>query len=220
MVYQLWHEHGVLVDRSTISRLLKANNQSKKKLQQITIGRSKELRRLFKANMARFIAEDLVFLDESIFNEKTGQRHRAYALIGEEARYEADIRRGLTQSIYAAITIKGWIPYIGVKEGYFSRDYFLNQLTYQFLLSLRQLYPNRTLVIVLNNVSIHISDKVREVIEAKGYLIRFLLPYSPNYNPIKLIFSILKAWIKRQFYYLRSKYFDFRSFLRYSTKPL
>jgi len=44
--------------------------------------------------MLQFTADDLVFLDESIFNEKTGWRFRAYALIGDEARYEADVQRG------------------------------------------------------------------------------------------------------------------------------
>ncbi len=35
--------------------------------------------------MSQFAAENLIFLDESIFNEKTGWRYQAYAPIGEEA---------------------------------------------------------------------------------------------------------------------------------------
>jgi hypothetical protein len=35
--------------------------------------------------MLQFAANDLVFLDESIFNEKTGWRFQAYAPIGDEA---------------------------------------------------------------------------------------------------------------------------------------
>jgi hypothetical protein len=41
--------------------------------------------------MLQFAADDLVFLDESIFYEKTDWRFQAYALISDEARYEADV---------------------------------------------------------------------------------------------------------------------------------
>ena len=55
--------------------------------------RSETLRRAYLDEIRRFVAEDLIFLDESIFNEKTGRRHHVYAPIGDEARYDADIRR-------------------------------------------------------------------------------------------------------------------------------
>ena len=35
--------------------------------------------------MQQFVAKDIEFLDESIFNKKTGWRHRAYAPIEHEA---------------------------------------------------------------------------------------------------------------------------------------
>jgi hypothetical protein len=39
--------------------------------------------------MSNFEDRDLVFLDESIFNEMTGWRHRTYAPISHEAHYLA-----------------------------------------------------------------------------------------------------------------------------------
>ena len=60
--------------------------------------------------MRRFVAEDLIFLDKLIFNEKTGWRLHAYAPISDETRYDADIRRGRTWSICAAMTLNGWLP--------------------------------------------------------------------------------------------------------------
>ena len=41
--------------------------------------------------MRQFTINDLVFLDKSIFNEKTGWRHQAYALIDQKAQYNANI---------------------------------------------------------------------------------------------------------------------------------
>jgi transposase len=52
------------------------------------------------------------------------------------------------------------------------------------------------MVIVLDNVSIHVKNHVAKVVEATGHLIRYLPPYSPDYNPIELTFSVIKAWMK------------------------
>src|SRR5436190_21964516 len=54
--------------------------------------------------------------------KKTGWRHQAYAPIGEEARYAADVRRGWTWSICAAMTLNGWLSCTGIKEGYYNGD--------------------------------------------------------------------------------------------------
>ena len=79
------------------------------------------------------MADDLVFLDESIFNEKTGWRHQAYTPIGDEARYDADIRQDQTWSICAAMTINGWLDCTGIKQGYFNADEFYTWLCQTFL---------------------------------------------------------------------------------------
>ena len=50
----------------------------------ISMNRSETLRRAYLDNIRRFVAEDLIFLDGSIFNEKTGWRHHAYAPIGSQ----------------------------------------------------------------------------------------------------------------------------------------
>lgn len=43
----------------------------------------------------------------------------------------------------------------------------------------------------------------------------YLLPYSPNYNPIELTFSVLKAWVRRHFYARRSHFINFGNFLKW-----
>lgn len=45
----------------------------------------------------------------------------------EEARYEADIRRGKTWSICAAMALGGWLQCIGIKEGYLNKDQFFKR---------------------------------------------------------------------------------------------
>ncbi len=43
--------------------------------------------------MLRLTAEQLVFVNESLFNEITGWRHQAYASVGEPARYQVSRER-------------------------------------------------------------------------------------------------------------------------------
>ena len=51
------------------------------------------------------------------------------------------------------------------------------------------------------------------MIEAHGHLIHYLPPYSPDYNPIELTFSVLKAWIRRNYCFIRPAYANFDGFL-------
>ncbi|KAF9730282.1 TPR domain-containing protein [Paraphaeosphaeria minitans] len=93
MVWWLSVERGIFITQSTISRLLKREGWGRKTLRPYAIDRNEELRGYYRDSMRRYAAEDVVFLDESIFNEKTGWRHHAYAPIGEEMRYTQDIKR-------------------------------------------------------------------------------------------------------------------------------
>jgi transposase len=66
----------------------------------------------------------------------------------------------------------------------------------------------------LDNVSIHTNDEVTQTIRAAGYSVRYLPPYSPDYNPIELTFGVLKAWIRRNYIYKRAQFGgDFGGFL-------
>ena len=51
-------------------------------------------------------------------------------------------------------------------------------------------------VVVLDNLAAHKQPDVRRVIEAAGAQLRFLPPYSPDFNPIELAFAKLKAFLR------------------------
>ena len=52
-------------------------------------------------------------------------------------------------------------------------------------------------VVIMDNLSSHKRDAVRERIEAVGATLRFLPPYSPDFNPIEKAFSRLKAMLRK-----------------------
>jgi len=51
-------------------------------------------------------------------------------------------------------------------------------------------------VVVLDNLAVHKQPEVRTAIEAVGAQLRFLPPYSPDFNPIEMAFAKLKALLR------------------------
>jgi transposase len=52
-------------------------------------------------------------------------------------------------------------------------------------------------IVVMDNLSSHKVADVREAIEAAGATVRSLPPYSPDFNPIEMIFAKLKALLRK-----------------------
>ena len=52
-------------------------------------------------------------------------------------------------------------------------------------------------VVVMDNLPAHKPAGVRAAIEAAGATLRFLPPYSPNFNPIENAFAKLKALLRK-----------------------
>ena len=52
-------------------------------------------------------------------------------------------------------------------------------------------------VVIMDNLSSHKRASVRELIEQAGATLRFLPPYSPDFNPIEKAFSKLKAMLRK-----------------------
>jgi transposase len=69
-----------------------------------------------------------------------------------------------------------------------------------FLAYVRQcLVPTLTAgdIVVMDNLSSHKVAGVREAIEAAGATLRYLPPYSPDFNPIEMLFAKLKALLRK-----------------------
>jgi transposase len=52
-------------------------------------------------------------------------------------------------------------------------------------------------VVVMDNLQVHKSLRVKELIEARGAEILFLPPYSPDFSPIEEAFSKIKSLLRR-----------------------
>jgi transposase len=52
-------------------------------------------------------------------------------------------------------------------------------------------------IVVMDNLPAHKPAAIRKAIERAGAELRFLPPYSPDFNPIELAFSKIKALLKK-----------------------
>jgi len=51
-------------------------------------------------------------------------------------------------------------------------------------------------IVVLDNLSSHKRERARELIEERGASLVFLPPYSPDLNPIELVFAKIKSLLR------------------------
>lgn len=204
---------AVDVSASTVSRMFKRNGWTKKILEIGSAARSPMLRQDYLKEMQGYSADQLVFIDESIFNEKTGWRRRGRAPLGRPAKVRGNISRGKTWSILPAYTLDGYLPCTGIQQGYFNRVELLAWIEFQLLPAIAEKYPGETKVIVLDNVSIHTTDALAKLIYDADHVLKYLPPYSPDFNPIELTFAVLKTWMKRNYFHERGQYHTYGDYL-------
>jgi transposase len=49
----------------------------------------------------------------------------------------------------------------------------------------------------MDNAQFHHGGRIREICEANHIVLIYLPPYSPDFNPIEKVFSVLKSRLKR-----------------------
>ena len=210
-------EWGIQVSKPTICRRLKELDISRQTGQRVG-PQSQILRDDWQASIVRMRAEQLVFLDECNFKQQSCWRSMAYGPIGDPVRYHDHMNRGETWSLLPAYSVDGYLPCVALKQGYYNADEIYEWVV-NHLLPHCNAFPGPRSVICLDNVSIHCRDRIREAVEAKGCLIRYLPPYSPDFNPIELTFSMLKAWMRRHFQHYREAFKgNFGGFIRFAIE--
>lgn len=145
---------------------------------------------MWKAKQSSFLFDHLVFLDESGVN--TGMTRPYGRSVRTQRVREAvpDIRFHRT-TILSSMRLDGTIVPL-VFEGSLNGDIF-RVYVQQFLAP--SLRPGD--VVVMDNLSSHKVSGIAEAIEAVGASILFLPPYSPDLNPIELMWSKLKATLRK-----------------------
>ena len=134
----------------------------------------------------------LVFLDES--SAKTNMtRLYGWSSIGERCIDRTQDSRWKTMTMLSAIRLDGPMQDATVLlDGPMNRETFLSYTPQCLAPSLR---PGD--VVLMDNLSSHKTIGVRESIEAADATLWYLPPYSPDLNPIEMLWSKAKAWLRR-----------------------
>jgi transposase len=163
-------------------------------LQKKTLGateRDEEKRSAFKERLRGVDPKRLLFVDESSTNIALTPRY-ARAPEGQRAHGKAPRNWGKNVTLISSITLEeGMGPSMSI-EG--SSD------TESFELYMREILAPRLKagqIVLMDNLSVHKSNWVRDLIEEKGCQLWLLPSYSPDFNPIEEAFSKVKNLIRK-----------------------
>ena len=134
--------------------------------------------------------EKLVFIDET-WTSTNMARARGRAPKGKRLRASVPHGHWKTTTFVAGLRLTGMSAPL-VLDGPINALAF-EAYVEQFLVP--TLAPGD--IVVMDNLSSHTRSRVRELIEAAGASLRYLPPYSPDFNPIEKAFSKLKALLRK-----------------------
>jgi len=140
--------------------------------------------------MGAIDSERFVFVDECSSNISLAPLY-GWARKGERAHQKAPRNWGKNITLISSIGKEGGMGASLVVEGSTNGMVFQTYLQEVLCPTLK-----RGQVVVMDNLSAHKAERVRELIEAKGCELIYLPPYSPDYNPIEQAFSKLKGYLR------------------------
>ena len=152
--------------------------------------RKEEERKQWREQAQEFDSSSLVFLDESGSNIALTRLY-ARAPRGTRARGSLPRNRRKNVTLLASLSLSG-IGETMILEGAANAQVFEIYIEQILAPSLQA-----GQMVIMDNLSIHKGQKVRQAIEARGCQLRFLPAYSPDFSPIEEAFSKIKAALRR-----------------------
>ena len=212
MIDFLYDSFGLEVSPTTISRTLKTERWTRKTNGRVAKQRNPELRELYLYKLSDCQSYQLVFIDESGCDKRSGHRRQGWAPSGATPVQVDEFNREQRLQILAAYTQSGIRLariYPGSTDAVIFED-FIDQLLHHC-----GKWPEPNSVLVMDNASIHRSERLEQMCVNAGVRLLKLAPYSPDMNPIEELFAEIKTYLKQQ----RHNYADlfekdFETFLR------
>ena len=134
--------------------------------------------------------ERLVFIDETGASTKMARRY-GRSLRGERCRAPVPHGHWKTTTFVGALRLEGMTAPM-ILDGAMHGAAFLAYVEQMLAPTLK---PGE--IVIMDNLPAHKPVAVREAIEAADAELRFLPPYSPDFHPIEMAFSKLKAFLKK-----------------------
>jgi transposase len=135
-------------------------------------------------------ARSLVFVDEMGTNTSLSPLY-GWAKKGERAYCSVPRNRGPNTTLLSSMSMEGMGNSLAV-EGATNREVFETYVEQILAPTLR-----KGQVVVMDNLTAHKGDRVKELIEERGCKLIYLPPYSPDFNPIEEAFSKIKGLVRK-----------------------
>lgn len=135
-------------------------------------------------------ARSVVFVDEMGTNISLSPMY-GWSKKGERAYCSVPRNRGKNTTLLSSMSLEGMGPSLAV-EGATNSQVFETYVERVLAPTLR-----RGQVVVMDNLSAHKGERVRELIEGRGCELLYLPAYSPDFNPIEEAFSKIKNLIRK-----------------------
>jgi transposase len=135
-------------------------------------------------------AKQLVFVDEMGTNTALSPTY-GWSKKGRRAHCSVPRNRGKNTTVLSSMTLEGMGPSLSVEGATTSAVFeaYVEQILAPTLCSGQ--------VVVMDNLSAHKGERVRELIEGQGCELLYLPPYSPDFNPIEEAFSKIKGLLRK-----------------------
>jgi transposase len=132
----------------------------------------------------------LVVLDEAGANLSMGRSH-AWVRRGEEYVEPRPMNWGDNLTLIGAIRREGWVT-LNTKWRAVNTPFFVEWVRRRLAPRLR---PRD--VVLLDNLKAHRDPAVRRLLHARGATVRYLPPYSHDFNPIEPAWGLVKRYIRK-----------------------
>jgi transposase len=147
-------------------------------------------RQAWRDGQAALEPERLIFIDETWASTNMARRH-GRCRRGERLRVAIPHGHWKTTTFVAGLTTRGMTaPF--VLDGPINAQAFE---TYVEKVLVPELRPGD--IVIMDNLSSHKGPKVELMITAAGASLRYLPPYSPDFNPIENAFAKLKQLLRK-----------------------
>eukprot|EP00734_Pompholyxophrys_sp_LG126_P000420 Pompholyxophrys_sp_v1_NODE_169_length_1390_cov_9.627715.p1 type:complete len:351 gc:universal NODE_169_length_1390_cov_9.627715:276-1328(+) len=186
------------ISTSTIFRVLEENNFTNKCVERraMEISESDISRFTHEINLLHVKPDQLLFIDEMSTDNRSMIRKKGWFLRGIKPIYRSYFKRGSRISLLSFLGVNGIVETVET-VGTFDRTKFFHACCQLLDSGKIQMYPGFLSVWVLDGASIHVDQTMISYFRTRGIFVIYLPKYSPFFNPIEIVFGLIKRECRR-----------------------
>ena len=150
-------------------------------------------------NQLKPLHSQLVFLDESSFDNRSLRRTRGWFFRGSRPVHHSSFQRTERISTLTFLGVNGVLDHF-VTDKTFSTAEFFQCVRKMIQKGVVSPYPGLNSVWVMDGAKIHINAEVIDYLFSVGIYVLYLPPYCPFYNPTEFFFNLVKKKCQAIYY--------------------